>query len=399
MIRVRVLAVRKLRTKLRIGESGQWIELRRPEDEVATDVVHNIDLPGVVLHGPVEVTVGPGGWSILDGRRFRPSVTGMEMLEFRPVEEGQASTVTIQDLPYPGFVRLSSRSDLDHGAYDVVNHVAIESYLPGVLAKELYSHWCLQTHAAQAIAARSFACSELTYFADRRHYDVTNTTASQMYAGAATHGRALEAVEMTRGVVLAHGGYLVPGYYSSCCGGIAANAVDAIGEHPYNHAAPLCGRTGTDVCTNAPRFSWTTDRPTSELLARFAAWGQANRREQLAHAESLREISVADVNAQGRPRTFTIVSARGERVTIKAEELRRAANFATDRLKSPTKRLWSSNVTASITRSTARFVGHGHGHGAGLCQYGAETLAKRGEQFQSILEWYYPEVELTQAYL
>ena len=35
-------------------------------------------------------------------------------------------------------------------------------YLPGVLTGELFGHWRLETFAAQAVAARSFAASAST---------------------------------------------------------------------------------------------------------------------------------------------------------------------------------------------------------------------------------------------
>ena len=39
-----------------------------------------------------------------------------------------------------------------------------------------------------------------------------------------TDAKAREAVMMTRGLVLGYQGLLVSGYYSSCCGGVAASA-------------------------------------------------------------------------------------------------------------------------------------------------------------------------------
>ena len=80
------------------------------------------------------------------------------------------------------------------------------------------------THAAQAIAARSFACSEHAQFG-HRHYELTNTASSQVYVGSVKHHRAVEAVAMTRGTVLSYDGLLVPGSYSSCCGGGAQPGV------------------------------------------------------------------------------------------------------------------------------------------------------------------------------
>jgi len=44
-----------------------------------------------------------------------------------------------------------------NNTFDVVLHVSVEQYLPGVLAGELFAHWHPTTFAAQAVAARSSA--------------------------------------------------------------------------------------------------------------------------------------------------------------------------------------------------------------------------------------------------
>ncbi len=57
-----------------------------------------------------------------------------------------------------------------------------------------------------------------------------------------------------------------------------------------------------------------------------------------------------------------------------------------------------SNVAVTISDGTASFAGQGVGHGVGLCQYGAETLARAGTDHQEILRWYYPDVEFVKGY-
>ena len=43
-------------------------------------------------------------------------------------------------------------------------------------------------------------------------------------------------------------------------------------------------------------------------------------------------------------------------------------------------------------------TGRGHGHGVGLCQYGAEAMAKKGAASGSILARYYPGASVERAY-
>ncbi len=48
----------------------------------------------------------------------------------------------------------------------------------------------------------------------------------------------------------------------------------------------------------------------------------------------------------------------------------------------------------SIAGRKIYFYLRGHGHGVGLCQYGADGMAKEGRNFQEILKHYYYGVEI-----
>ena len=306
-----------------------------------------------------------------------------------------APTIALDEIPHPGTLRCVAISD---GRFDVVNHVLVESYLPGVLAGELYSHWKPTTFASQAIAARSFACAERVIFARTRHYDLVNTAASQMYVGSAAERRPHDAVEATRGVVLSYADALVPGYYSSCCGGRAAAAPDAIGSHPLNTLPPLQGRDLPDVCGNAPLYRWKMERSKDDVVRRIAAWGRSRKSEDAGAVRSLAGVDVEEVNPHGRPRRYRVRSTKGDGVVLDAEDLRQAVDYSTGGMSAPARRLWSAYLEIDVGRTRVEFAGRGHGHGVGLCQYGAEELAQNGRTFEEILAWYYPSVRLTQAF-
>ena len=78
--------------------------------------------------------------------------------------------------------------------------------------------------------------------------------------------------------------------------------------------------------------------------------------------------------------------------------LRAAANHRASGIEDPKRSLWSSHLEVTIDGSTANFHGRGYGHGVGLCQYGAETLARDETTHRDILGWYYPGAELVKAY-
>ena len=106
----------------------------------------------------------------------------------------------------------------------VINAVDMESYLAGVLSKELYPKWSLEAYRAQAVAARSFALFHRNRFWRERTYDLGDGQASQVYGGYdAETDVAWQAVRETHGQILAYGPprqerpFLVQ--YSAACGG------------------------------------------------------------------------------------------------------------------------------------------------------------------------------------
>jgi stage II sporulation protein D len=386
-MRVRVLKPRGAEAGARLGLERQWLRVGPADGQGAE----------VVLRGPLEARIGAGRWSIVDATGVRAPIEDVASVQVAALAAKQP-VVAVSERPYPGSIKLVARTDLDDGAFDVINIVGMEAYLPGVVAGELFDHWRLHTRAAQAVAARSFAASEQAQVRGRRAYDVTNTPHSQVYRGLIDHKATLEAVEMTRGVVLAYEGLLVSGYYSSCCGGLAANAVDAIGHNPINDTPPLAGRPGMDVCTDTKIARWTIERPVETLTQRLAAWGDHRRRPQLAELQELAAVEVCEGNAHGRPIRYAVTDKSGRRVELSDHHLRTAANYAGGGLSAPKRPLWSSYVTVAIRDSTAVFEGRGYGHGVGMCQYGAETLARSGKSYEEILAWYYPGAEFTRAY-
>jgi stage II sporulation protein D len=56
--------------------------------------------------------------------------------------------------------------------------------------------------------------------------------------------------------------------------------------------------------------------------------------------------------------------------------------------------LRSTNFTVELSADKAVFKTVGYGHGVGLCQYGANGLAKEGRNFRHILTYYYTGITL-----
>ena len=115
----------------------------------------------------------------------------------------QAGNITIDKNPYPGRIELvanTTKANQPTGTFDAINRVGMESYLPGVLSKELYPNWDLKTYRAQAIAARSYAIWEMNLpIRKNSHFDLEASQASQAYIGAKASDKARTAVADTAG--------------------------------------------------------------------------------------------------------------------------------------------------------------------------------------------------------
>ena len=72
----------------------------------------------------------------------------------------------------------------------------------------------------------------------------------------------------------------------------------------------------------------------------------------------------------------------------KASVFRRAAGYAL------VKSLWMEIVPSG---RGWRLTGKGYGHGVGMCQWGANGMAKRGAGYREILARYYPRTRIASS--
>jgi len=114
----------------------------------------------------------------------------------------------------------------------LVNVVALESYLLGVVPGEMPKDWPLDALKAQAVAARTYAIANLV---EDRSFDLYSDARSQLYYGAnAESPGTTRAVTETRGQVLSYDGAPAETFYFSSSGGKTLSALDAFGQDlPY----------------------------------------------------------------------------------------------------------------------------------------------------------------------
>ena len=204
-------------------------------------------------------------------------------------EDEASAPLRLNDKPYRGRLEVIPNR---RGTLTVVNVIALEEYVRGVVPNELSpgGYPELEALKAQAVAARTYAMKNRGQFA-ADGYDLLPTTRSQVYGGLSTeHPLTTRAVEETRGVVATYAGEPINALYTSTCGGRTEDS-----ENIFNKAeAYLRGRE----CSVEGRahFSPFTVRTSREL---------PDIGEE-AHATSARDAALLAVNNfDGTPRRLT----------------------------------------------------------------------------------------------
>jgi stage II sporulation protein D len=334
------------------------------------------------------------------------------------LESPQGGYSKLGDTQYRGALWLHPQGAAQ---FVVVNHVDIESYLGGVLAKELYAYWSLETYRALAVAARTFALYHKEHFGLTHDYDLGDNQASQMYGGLTGESdMSRRAVEGTRGVVLTYGKpgreQLFMAQYSACNGG-TVNGAYVIRE--AERIPPLEGGQADNDGQGCKHWRWDPVRISKADVFRAV---RASGYPQAAGLANVKEIRVAKETPYGRMVWLDVLDSAGKAIRLRAEDLRlvllRSGPPAAKALYSMNCRIrevppppgpaarGASAGGASAGAPTGGasggafefYDGKGFGHGVGLSQWGAEDKALRGLNARQILEFYYPGATLIRKY-
>jgi len=312
----------------------------------------------------------------------------------------------------------------------ILNHIHIEHYLMGVLAKEMPASSPMDALKAQAIAARSY-----TYTSLSRHkgegFNLCSTTHCQVYAGyEGEHPRTNEAVIHTFGEYIIYGGRVVNTPYHSNSGGYTEAS-----ENVWGGSLAYLRAVKDDYSLNSPHSSWTISFAAEELEAKLRAGG--------VDLGQLKDIEILNTTESGRVADLKVIGSRGEKV-LKGSELRSllGANNLKSTLFTISKegstkdekvhviagdgqiravdlnglyiidgskklsannndilRIKSKDTTYTLENKVSKptafiFDGKGYGHGVGMSQYGAIEMAKLGYNYIDIIKHYYTGVEV-----
>lgn len=311
------------------------------------------------------------------------------------VRPAQGGTLTLRGQPYRGELRVQQAPG---GGLTVVNRLDMETYLQGVVPREIgrFEPDIYEAIKAQAVAARTYA---YTYLGRRAQqgFDVYATVEDQVYGGAGAENETVNrAVRETSGEILAYGGRPITAYYHSTCAGYTA-AIDEVWNNapvPYLVAVRDVDPGGQAYDRVSSRFNWTVRWTHDQLVGILnTTLADSLRGRRIGRIQDMR---VTQRTPSGRVRALALQTDAGS-FTLGKDRIRWILR------PTATTTLNSSKFDVELARSGGRVTeivanGGGWGHGIGMCQVGAMGRARVGQDYRTILSTYYPGTVIQKLY-
>ena len=306
---------------------------------------------------------------------------------------------------------------------EVINILAMEDYLKGVVPSEMPASWSKEALKAQAIAARSYAANTMM---------LTSTASSQVYRGySGEDARTNTAIHETEGLLIKHNGKPIQAFFFSTSGGRTANVGDVWNSIQSNFPYLV---SVDDPYESSPYRNWSETFTSETLLKSF---GFTDLTAQIY------DVTLSKTGANGEVRGVTLKTSAGDK-TITGNEavIRKLFPMASSNLYNQLYSNWfdlqvngaaslhdlsvqtssgttsvgdlkgqkvqTSNGEITLTDSSVSIQtsngllknegtgitsvtlnGKGWGHRIGMSQYGAKGFAERGWTAEQILTHYF----------
>ena len=297
--------------------------------------------------------------------------TSYSSLLFIPVDINSTMKISngIKTANYHGNISFKILS----GLIFPINSLDIETYLKGVVGNEMSNYFPLEALKAQAVAARNYTLSNLKAF-DVDGYDLTDGPDCQAYCGAQDGlVNIIAAVDQTKGEVQLYNDSLVQAFYAASDGGYTEAS-----ENVWFTALPyLIEKQDTFDNEAWPAGNYTFTSSQIETLLKQKAY--------LKTTDVFLRIdmtTIAKYNS-GRISVLDIIYKDAVGVQSKITLTKMKTKTFLDLPSS----LYS--IAFDSINNIYTFVGKGNGHAVGLSQIGALNRAKAGQDYKSILNFYY----------
>lgn len=262
-----------------------------------------------------------------------------------------------------------------------IYHLDLETYLAGVVAAEMPARFELEALKAQVVAARTIAIYRFKRFGGNSQHasgaDISDDpNQNQAWVSEKNlkerwgteygkySAKIKKAVAETSGIIMLYENKPIDAVFHSTCGGETNSAKEVWGyEIPYLKKA-IC-----QFDRHSPHFRSQTIFSWAELSTNL-------------------NLSIAEVKSLKSGR----ISPNGQIQVTSANNRLFSNEIFRNKLK-----LKSNKFNWEINKSGLKITTNGYGHGVGMCQYGADGLAKQGWNYQQILCHYYQGIRFAKT--
>ena len=255
----------------------------------------------------------------------------------------------------------------------MIEHVDLENYLYGVLPYEMSYSWPIEALKAQAVAARTYTLKTIENVKNKS-FDLYSDVRSQMYKGGGKqYDSVKEAVDATRNQVLTYDKQLFYTYYHGNCGGATD---DVRSWNPTTSSIKSLSGASCSTDSHSKSYSWKMDISTAKVMEYAKTVGLKG---------TLKGLAVSRKTDTGRATNLTLRTTSGTK-QVPCGKFRLATGIRSCKI-----------TKISVHGQTVHLEGKGFGHGIGMCQDGANGMAKNGKNYKQILKHYYPGSQLTEV--
>lgn len=216
-------------------------------------------------------------------------------------DKNKEQRLTVNNTEYRGIIEVQRKS----GGLRIINVLSMQQYLYSVVPSEIESNSHIEAIKAQAVAARTYAVSQMNRHADNE-FDLCATTHCQMYRGTNwERARSNQAVDETEGVVIRYNGELISAFYFATSGGHTEDVENVwSGSYPYLRGVQDLYEPKTDPWTKT-----YTRQEIQDVLKNKGVNIGTLKRIKTEYTESNRVLKMTFVGTKGE-KTFTKESTR-----------------------------------------------------------------------------------------
>jgi len=157
-------------------------------------------------------------------------------------------------------------TESDAGSLNVVNALALEQYVKGVIPNESPPSWPQAELRTQAVESRSFA---LSTDVEGNGFDLYDDTRSQVYEGLESETPSTnEAADATKGEVVTYGGKVAQTFFSACSGGYTESVQNVF----FGPAVPYLVGVPDPYDSYCPLHDWTLRFSGPEISSKLGAY-------------------------------------------------------------------------------------------------------------------------------